>query len=130
MTFRILQEQMQALGRTTSVRFIAMMADYLRDNFPNWTKGLAADEMLQWLETALKKAAHYGITSEPEAAQFMLLLTVVGLDADERLPWVRPLLEDNTLAESGKVRKFIAACRTHAVPVEPVLVYDDVPTAI
>ena len=65
------------------------------------------------------------LETEPEAAQLILLLTVLGLDAPERHDWVREVLHDRDLAALGKVKKLITLSRERAVDIEDVLVYPD-----
>jgi hypothetical protein len=124
MTFRILDSQLQALALQTQQSFVAMMAAYLREHFPGWVEELGAGDLVGWLSRALDKAARYGVETEPEAAQFILLLTVLGLDADERHGWVKETLEDPNLAALGKVRKLARAGRAHDRRILDVLVYD------
>ncbi len=124
MTLRILKSQMAALGRQTSARFIANMSHYLQQHFPHWTRQHDAAQQQQWLEAALAKSIRYGVDSEPEAAQLVLLFTVLGVNADEQHEWVKQLLTDDSLVASGKVRKLVTACRQRGLKVEPVLVYD------
>ena len=124
--FRILEHQMQALGAETRQKFVAMMTAYLIEHFGRWTAGRPADDIHAWVARALDRAERHGVTTEPEAAQLILLLTVLGPDADERLAWVREVLEDVDLAAIGKVRRLIALGRANEVSgIEDVLVYDE-----
>ena len=123
--FRILDHQMEALALDTQKRFVATMSGYLREHFPRWVVSLDDEELSSWVAEALQKAARYGVDTEPEAAQLILLLTVLGLDADERLACVREVLEDVDLAAIGKVKRLIALSRDNEVSaIEHVLVYD------
>lgn len=123
---RILDRQMEALSRDTEGEFVATMAAYLREHYPRWVLALSEEELLRWVAEALHKAVGHGVDTEPEAAQLILLFTVLGLDADERLAWVREVLEDGDLAAIGKVRRLVARSREHEVSgLEHVLVYDE-----
>ncbi|MBI4703212.1 MAG: hypothetical protein HY744_19015 [Deltaproteobacteria bacterium] len=123
--FRILEDQMARLGAETRQKFVAMMTAYLGESFPAWVGALSATELEAWVERALGKAEQHGVTTEPEAAQLILLFAVLGLDADEDTPWVRDVLADRDLAALGKVRALAARAREHAVQgIEHALVYD------
>lgn len=123
--FRILEHQMKQLGAETRHRFVAMMTAYLAEHFERWTGSMPETELTAWVEQALGKAEQHGVTTEPEAAQLILLFLVLGLDADERLAWVREVLEDVDLAAIGKVKRLIALSRDNEVSdIEHVLVYE------
>ncbi|MBW2522813.1 MAG: hypothetical protein JRI23_01495 [Deltaproteobacteria bacterium] len=100
--FRIRKEQMDRLGESTRARFVAMMHDYLRSYFTSWVGELSDDELSTWLGEALAKADRYGVRTEPEAAQLILLLIVLGLDADETTEWARQVLADEDLVAIGR----------------------------
>jgi hypothetical protein len=122
---RILDDQMEHLGKRTRRRFIGMLESYLREHFSRWVAPLSDALLRAWLEGALAKAERYGVTTEPEAAQLVLLLLVLGVDADERLPWVKEVLAARDLAPIGKVKKLIRLARQNRVEgVEHVVVYD------
>jgi hypothetical protein len=122
---RIREEQMQHLAKRTQKRFVGMLEQYLRRHFPRWVAGLSDEQLRGWLEHALGKAERFGVTTEPEAAQLILLFLVMGVDADERLPWVEETLAARTLAPIGKVKKLVALAREHHVDgVEHVVVYE------
>jgi len=122
---RIREDQMAHLGKRTQQRFITMMADYLRENFPLWVGPLPEEKLVAWLEHALGKCERYGVTTEPEAAQFILLFVVLGADSDERLDWVKETLASRALQPIGKVKKLIADARARGTPgLEHVVVYE------
>jgi hypothetical protein len=124
--FRIRSEQMRRLGESTRARFVAMMHDYLREYFPAWVATLSDDELSSWLGAALDKADGYGVRTEPEAAQLILLLVVLGLDADETAEWAREVLGDEELVAVGKVRKLARLAKERGVAgIEHALVYPE-----
>ncbi len=121
---RIREEQMEALGKRTRRRFVAMMRDYLRANFPRWVAPLSDEALAAWVEAVLGVAERHGVTTEPEAAQLLLLFLVFGADADARLPWVEETLADTGLAPVGKVKRLISLARENRVEgIEHVVVY-------
>ena len=121
---RILDAQMAHLAKRTKRRFATLIERYLRTSFASWVVPLSDQHLHAWVEHALGKAECYGVTTEPEAAQLVLLFLVLGADADERLPWVRETLGARNLAPVGKVKRLIALSREHRVAgVEHVVVY-------
>jgi hypothetical protein len=122
---RILEHQMARLGQRTRRRFLGMMEAYLRAHFAAWLAPVPDDQLRAFLHQALAKAERYGVTTEPEAAQLILLFLVLGEDADERDPWVAEALSARHLAPLGKIKKLVAVCREHEVPgLDHVLVYE------
>ncbi len=121
---RILDEQMAHLAERTRRRFATIVERYLRESFTSWVAPLSDEHLRAWVEHALGKAERYGVTTEPEAAQLVLLFLVLGADADERLPWAQETLAARHLAPVGKVKRLIALAREHRVAgVEHVVVY-------
>jgi hypothetical protein len=122
---RILDEQMAHLAKRTKRRFATMIEEYLRAHFTSWLARLSDAELRAWVEHALDKTERYGVSTEPEAAQLILLFLVLGADADERLPWVQETLASRVLAPVGKVKRLITLAREHRVAgVEHVVVYE------
>jgi hypothetical protein len=121
---RILEHQMAHLGQRTRRRFLRMMEEYLRAHFTEWLSPVADDQLRAFLHQALAKAERYGVTTEPEAAQLVLLFLILGEDADEREPWVAEALSARHLSALGKVKKLVALCREHGVSrLDHVVVY-------
>lgn len=127
--FRILESQMALLGALTRRRFVSMMTDYIEQHFTSSIETTTREGLEAWVSGAVAKAEHYGITTEPEVAQLVLLLLVLGAhaDMDEGRPWVHEALADRDLAGRGKVRKLIHLARTHGVEgVEQFIVVREV----
>src|SRR5262249_5126995 len=80
---RILKEQMEALGARTRGRFVNKIADYLQEHFAACFDEMSRADLEAWVEAGVDKAARYGVTTEPEVAQLLLLFLVLGLDVDE-----------------------------------------------
>ena len=108
MSFRILERQMVALGRQTQAAFRDKMETYLRTHWPGFVVQVGEHRLAGWVAGALAVAHAHGIHTEPEVAQLMLLLTELGLDADQRLAWVRDVLDDRDLIATGKLAKLIS----------------------
>ncbi|MEM1033676.1 MAG: hypothetical protein AAF928_04990 [Myxococcota bacterium] len=112
MTFRILAHQMDALGAQTRADFHARVLGYLRAHLPTHRAAVGDDDA--WMVDALAFAHRYGIETEPEVFQLIVILTDLGLDADERYPWVAAALGDRALLPEGKLRRLIVdGCTRH-----------------
>jgi hypothetical protein len=123
---RIREEQMEALGARTKARFVGLMVRYLREHFARWVSALPDDGLEAWVGRALEIAEEHGVTTEPEAAQLILLFMVLGPDVEERHPWVPEVLRARSLAAIGKVKKLITLARERGVVgVEQVVVYGE-----
>ena len=119
MTFRILARQMKELGTQTTRRFVARMADYLRTSWAEVAAELGEGEALDaWVEAALAEGPRHGISTEPQAAQWILLLTRLGLDVAGRHPWAEPILTHRELAAEGKLVRLVVKGARH----DPALV--------
>jgi hypothetical protein len=123
---RIHEDQMARLGRRAREGFVTRMVDYLASAYGERV-GSDRARLEKWVETAIGKAERWGVTYEAPVAQFMLLLLVLGDDADEKLPWVHEALGDAQLSGLGKLRKVVREARARAVPdIEQVTVVAEV----
>jgi hypothetical protein len=125
--FRIHEAQMEALGARSRARFVAMMAGYVEEHFAYMADATSREELEGWVSAAVDVAERHGVTTEPEAAQLVLLLLVLGLDAEETTDWVGGALRNRDLAGVGKVRKLVHLAREHGIEgIEDVLVVKEV----
>ena len=123
---RIHEDQMTRLGAQARDGFVMRMRDYLAANYAGRVPGDHA-ALEAWVQHVVDKADRHGIRHEGPVAQYMLLLLVLGEDADERLPWVAETLGDTGLAGLGKVRRIVQLARAQAVPgIEDVTVVTEV----
>ena len=125
--FRIHEAQMEALGARSRARFVAMMAGYVDEHFAYMTDATSREELEGWVSAAVAVGERHGVTNEPETAQLVLLLLVLGLDAPETTDWVAETLGNRDLAGVGKVRKLVHLAREHDIEgIEDVLVVKEV----
>jgi hypothetical protein len=124
--FLIRKEQMEFFARRQREGFVDRMTAYVRASFPACFGGMSRDEARAWVSAGVAKAERYGVDTEPEAAQLLLLLLLLGLDADETTPWVRAALSDRALAAPGKVRELVRLARDHETPGIDAVVLRDV----
>jgi hypothetical protein len=112
---RIHKSQLDWFADKARVGFVTRMADYLTSEFPECVDEMTRAELEQWVDDALTKAEHYGIVNEPEVAQLMLLLLLLGLDADEQRTWVGETLRDDDYLPVGKVRRLLELARLEGI---------------
>lgn len=131
--FRIKKEQMDHFAELSTERFVRRLVDHLSHEHTALVKGAVGattpepgGALEKWVRAAVEKASRYRITTQPEAAQLVLWMLVIGYDADERHPWVREVLVNKNLFAIGKVRRLIRRARAHGVAgLDEVLVYPE-----
>jgi hypothetical protein len=112
---RIKPEQMEHFANKARDRFSAMMVDYIAETYPERAPA-ERSALAIWVKKALAVCEQYGI--------IMQLFLVLGVDAAEREEWVRDAIAYD-VAPVGKVRRLVAACRERELPIDDVLVYED-----
>lgn len=128
--FRIHEAQMEALGARTRARFVAMMTSYVEEHFAYLVDTTSRDELAAWVSDAVAVGERRGVTGEPEVAQLVLVLLVLGKDVEETSPWVAEVLANRDLMGIGKVRKIIRLALERGVEgLEDVLVVKEVTEA-
>mgnify|MGYP001220235211 FL=1 len=124
--FRIRREQLEHFADRAREEFLAKMRAYLRESFAELVSAMNDAELSAWLRDALGRCERFGVDTEPEAAQLVLLYLVLGLDAHEQYPWAREALEDPVLVPLGKLRRLVRAARAEGIAgIEDVLVYEE-----
>lgn len=116
--FRVHEAQLAWFGDKARRDFVARMSAYLEQHFARCVRGMTHEQVSAWASAATAKAERYGVTTEPEAAQLVLLFLALGVDADETTPWVKEALETRGLYPAGKVRKLVEAARERGGAVE------------
>lgn len=121
---RIRPEQLEHFANRARDRFTNLMTEYIWDTFPDRAPEKSRAALAGWVRRAVAVCEHYGVVMEPAAAQLMLILLVVGIDACERELWVGEALAAK-VAPAGKVRRLIAACEERALPISDLIVVDE-----
>ncbi|MBK8056872.1 MAG: hypothetical protein IPK33_03020 [Gemmatimonadetes bacterium] len=118
--------QVAHLADHTRRRFVDRMHEYIRSTFAPRVAHLDQTALRAWVQNAVARCEQFAVDTEPEAAQLILLLLVLGLDVLERHPWSRDVLTARDLIPLGKVRLLVRTARKHAVnDIEAVLVFDE-----
>lgn len=67
----IRKEQMNAFAQAMLENYMESMVYHLRDNYPSETTGRSDEDLLQFIQTGMKKAKSYGIVYEEDILVFL-----------------------------------------------------------
>jgi hypothetical protein len=113
---RILTSQIEHLGRRSVREYTERIAGYLRDEYPKETAPMDDADLAEWVDRNMRRAMSFGVDTEPEVAQYLMLCLRLGEEAPDRLPWFRAPLESRKLVGEGKMRAIVRAAWDEAVP--------------
>lgn len=113
--FRIRRSQMDKLARDASLDYRARLEAWLLAEFPESFEGMEPDDVTAWVDDAVTQSEGNGIALERETTQLVALYLLLGLDADEALPWFRETLDDEALIAEGKVRRLLELARAEGI---------------
>lgn len=108
---RIRKEQMEWFAEKTRAGYLKQLIDYLVDvHAPRFgeTPGGLRRAVESFATAAIAKADALGFTIQYDATQLVLVLLLLGLDAEEKHPFVHEILTDRGLVPRGKVRRLVA----------------------
>lgn len=113
--FRIHRSQLEFFERQARERYLAKLRAFLESDYPECFDDMSDSEIDAWILAAVGVCDRYGVTTERGATQLVLLLLLVGIDAEETLPWMREALSDPALVPEGKMRVLLAKAREEGV---------------
>jgi len=113
--FRILAHQMSWFVEKGRRHFVGRLVGLLEASYPDSIEGMTREETTAWVDAAVAKAAFYGIETEPEVTQLVLLFLVLDIDVDLNEPWAREILADPDLVPIGKVRALVEEARERGI---------------
>jgi hypothetical protein len=113
--FRIHKAQLEHFERTSRERYLVRLRAFLESEYPSSFEDMSSDEIAEWVRDALAVCDRYGVTTERDATQLVLLLLLVGVDADQTLPWMKATLGDSDLVPEGKLRVLLEKAREEGV---------------
>ncbi len=113
--FRIRREQMDTLAKSASADYRRRLKEWLVAEFPESFEGLDQGDIDAWVDDAVTRSEGHGIAMERETTQLVALYLLLGLDADEALPWFKEALSDSDLIAEGKVRKLLESARREGI---------------
>jgi len=106
---------MDKLARDASADYRARLQAWLLAALPECFEGMAPDDVSAWVNDAVTQSEQNGIAMERETTQLVALYLLLGLDADEALPWFRETLADSDLIAEGKVRRLLERARSEGI---------------
>lgn len=105
---KIYAEQTDAFARASVRDFEARMARHLQRFFPDESRTLGQEGLLELIRHGVQRAESYAIVSEHDVALYLNLTVALGrdFDRDPRLPWARATLVDTPLPDpSWRMRR-------------------------
>ena len=93
--WRIRQPQVDALQLDMERNFVRNMTGMLRDEFPRFVEGLAAQVLDERIWLGLARARSHGLSRECSLASFIMMMFIIGPDFD-LVPGMKELFEDET----------------------------------
>jgi hypothetical protein len=106
---------MDTLAKSASADYRRRLKEWLVAEFPESFEGLDQGDIDAWVDDAVTRSEGHGIALERETTQLVALYLLLGLDADEALPWFKEALSDSDLIAEGKVRKLLESARREGV---------------
>ncbi len=123
--FIIGRQQYDALCGQAERDFNTRMSAFIDEYFAHLTSVSSGENRSAWVTEAIQICDRYEIATEREAAQLILLLLVLGIEADSQV-WVREILDDADLVSEGKLRKLVRAARERDMKhLNEVVLFDD-----
>jgi hypothetical protein len=113
--FRIRREQMDKLGLDASADYRAKLQAWLLAALPECFEGMEPGDVDAWVRDAVAQSERNGIAMERETTQLVALYLLLGLDADEALPWFREALASPDLVAEGKVQRLLESARREGI---------------
>src|SRR3954469_13166811 len=98
----IRQEQMARLSRVHRRKFEDCVAEHLNRCFPDKCAVLGEARLRHVIRYGIERAASHGINLERDVCKFIDLMFAFGYGFDKSpdLPWVSPILEDDSFKNS------------------------------
>lgn len=115
---RIRKEQMDWFADKTRRAYMDQLVAYLEESHAARFargEGTLRQRVTRFAEAAVAKADELGFSIQYDATQLVLMLLLLGLDAEEKHDFVRAVLRDRTLIPRGKVRTLVAEARERGI---------------
>jgi len=108
--FQIRPEQLKELSQVPMDSFKQRVLEHLTSVYPEFVAAMEDAAVLQWIDSATRRAISYGIEYEPEVVGYIELTVELG-QAFEMLPgndWARDILLDEDLTDIEKIEELRA----------------------
>ena len=114
--------QMKVLAQHTTRNFERRAMEHLRRCFPEQSKALGEQGLLELIRDGISRTESYAIDTEREVVKYIDLMVVFGreFDTHPRYPEARRILTDEDLTARSKVEKLYAYFND--VPEQPAAV--------
>jgi hypothetical protein len=103
----ISKRQMEALRQAIRAEFIRRTLAGIREAVPNFLAGPDDATALRWVEDSVTKAESYGLSTEREIRDFIVIqiVTMEKFDTDPRFAPAREALTDVTLSPGDRLAR-------------------------
>lgn len=98
---KIRKEQYEEMGKISLKRFEDSMVEHIKEFFPENYDALGEPVVRNVIEYGVDRAEAHGFETEPDVNMYIDLMLLLGshFDTDPQLPWVKEILEDETIAD-------------------------------
>lgn len=113
--FRIRRQQLDWFADKARRDYVERISTWLGAAYPECVGEMEREDLADWVARCVAKCERYGVVMEEDVTQVLLLLMVIGEDADEERPWVKQTLTDRDLMPQGRVRKLVELAQAEGV---------------
>lgn len=113
MLMRVRQEQAEALARATVETFEDNVSGHLRRVWPDETKEMTDEAVVEWVRWGVSFGGRYAIETEYDVARLCDLMFLYGAELDRQpaIPWLIEILEAGGLTGRQKVDQMMERAR-------------------
>ena len=102
-TLKLTSQQMDAFDGELLQDFRAFMLDRLREDPSDGLAGQTNEQLLAFIDDAIKRARAYGATTQVAYGMFLSAMVMLGADFDTSgaYPWAQAALADKTFTDAN-----------------------------
>lgn len=113
--FRIRRQQLDWFADKARRDYVERISTWLGEAYPECVGEMERPDLVDWVARCVAKCERYGVVMEEDVTQVLLLLMVIGEDADDERPWVKQTLTDRDLMPQGRVRKLVELAQAEGI---------------
>lgn len=100
---RIYDDQSEAFARASTRDYEQRMVKHLRGHFPEQTRSLDEQALLETIRHGVARAKSHGVLSEHDVGLYLNLVMALGrdFDRDPRIPWAQAILTGTELPDAS-----------------------------
>lgn len=113
--FRIRRQQLDWFADKARRAYVERISTWLVAAYPECVGEMERGDLTEWVARCVEKCERYGVVMEQDVTQVLLLLMVLGEDADETRAWVKQTLAERDLLPEGRVRKLVERAQAEGI---------------